>query len=92
MPYRTRTYKRDELYNQVWSEPMTKVASRYGVSDVALAKMCRQLDVPLPSRGYWQKLAAGQRPERAGSSSRARIDHRAVGPSSPMSNAADPGP
>jgi hypothetical protein len=64
MPYRTRMYNRDELYKLVWSEPMTKAATAYGVSDVALAKMCRELDVPVPNRGYWQKVAAGQKLEQ----------------------------
>lgn len=29
---------RDQLYEQVWTEPMTKVAARLGLSDVGLAK------------------------------------------------------
>jgi hypothetical protein len=61
MPNRTVIYRRVELYEQVWSEPVTKVAEKYGISGVALAKVCRKLDVPLPGRGYWAKKAAGQR-------------------------------
>ncbi|MDT8068597.1 MAG: hypothetical protein ROO76_10585 [Terriglobia bacterium] len=38
---------------------MTKVAERFGVSDVALAKTCRKLKVPVPGRGYWAKKANG---------------------------------
>src|SRR5262245_1766044 len=34
--------KREDLYDQVWAEPMRTVAKRYGVSDVALAKICRK--------------------------------------------------
>jgi hypothetical protein len=51
---------RQELYEQVWSEPMQTLASRYGMSDVALAKNCRKLNIPLPGRGYWAKKAAGK--------------------------------
>ena len=40
-------YERDKLYEEVWAEPVMKVAERYGVSDVALAKTCRKLNVPL---------------------------------------------
>lgn len=51
---------RDELYDQVWSEPMTKLAERYGLSDVGLAKVCRRLNVPRPGRGYWEKKRRGR--------------------------------
>ena len=30
-------YEREKLYEEVWAEPVKIVASRYGVSDVALA-------------------------------------------------------
>ena len=39
---------------------MWKLAPKYKVSDVALAKTCRKLKIPLPGRGYWAKLAAGK--------------------------------
>lgn len=41
--------------------PKTRLAERYGISDVALAKVCRKLNVPVPERGYWAKLAAGRK-------------------------------
>ena len=53
-------YRRAELYNQVWAEPVEVVAARYGVSNVYLAKVCRRLQVPVPGRGYWAKRAAGK--------------------------------
>ncbi len=55
------TVTREVLYEQVWSKPMTKLATEYGVSDVALAKICRRLDIPLPMRGYWNKLQLGKK-------------------------------
>ncbi|MEZ5124919.1 MAG: hypothetical protein R2826_01535 [Thermoleophilia bacterium] len=57
-------YERDRLYEEVWAEPVVKVAERYGVSDVALAKTCRKLTVPLPPRGYWAKKQAGSAPKK----------------------------
>lgn len=57
-------YKRDMLYEEVWSEPVTVVAGRYGVSDVAIRHACKRLEVPVPPRGYWAKLAAGKNPRR----------------------------
>lgn len=57
-------HTRDKLYEEVWVEPVIKVAERYGVSGVALAKTCRKLSVPLPPRGYWAKVHAGKTPKR----------------------------
>ena len=52
-------YDRELLYQQVWEKPMLKVAEEYGVSSVALGKICRKLGVPVPGRGHWAKLAHG---------------------------------
>lgn len=54
----TTRVTREELYDLVWTTPMRKLALRYGLSDVALAKTCRRLGIPTPGRGYWAKLAA----------------------------------
>ena len=54
-------YDRDELYQKVWEKPLTRVAQEYGVSAVALGKVCRKLSVPVPGRGHWAKLAHGHR-------------------------------
>jgi hypothetical protein len=51
---------RQALYDQVWAEPMTTVAARYGVSSSFLARVCERLNVPRPARGYWAKLAVGK--------------------------------
>jgi hypothetical protein len=58
-------YSRAKLHAEVWEEPVRVVAQRYGVSDVALAKMCRRWRIPLPARGYWAKRHAGQQVETA---------------------------
>lgn len=52
---------REQLYEQVWTEPMTKVAARLGLSDVGLAKICHQAEIPVPPRGYWAKKRNGKR-------------------------------
>lgn len=54
-------YDRKTLYQEVWAEPVKIVANRYGVSDVALAKTCRKLAIPLPGRGYWARVRSGQK-------------------------------
>jgi hypothetical protein len=55
---------REELYQKVWSVPTTQLAAELGISDVALAKRCKKLNVPKPSPGYWAKVTAGQKPEK----------------------------
>jgi hypothetical protein len=60
------TVRRNELYREVWEEPVQAVARRYRMSGTALKKVCRKLYVPTPPNGYWAKKAAGQpviRPE-----------------------------
>ncbi len=56
-----KTVSREELYEQVWSKPMTKVAADYGVTGTALKKTCDRHHIPTPERGYWAKLEYGKR-------------------------------
>jgi len=37
------TLARSELYERVWSKPVTEVAAEFGISDVALAKPAARL-------------------------------------------------
>ena len=53
-------FRRDDLYHLVWTSPVSEIAARLGVSDVALAKLCRRAAIPIPARGYWQRSEAGQ--------------------------------
>lgn len=57
----THEFTRQELYDLVWSIPMTKLAERYGISGNGLAKACRKAAIPVPERGYWAKLQAGKK-------------------------------
>lgn len=57
--------RRSELYDKVWSTPMIRLAAELGVSDVGLAKACRRHGIPVPPRGHWAKLKAGQSPIKA---------------------------
>lgn len=40
------------------------VAKRIGISDVALAKVCRGMGIPLPGRGHWARKAGGSAPSK----------------------------
>lgn len=53
-------YDRETLYREVWEAPVTEVAKRYQVSDVAIHKVCKSLEIPTPPAGYWAKLRAGK--------------------------------
>jgi hypothetical protein len=56
----SRTFTREEFYALVWSKPMTHLAKEFGLSDVALHKVCRKHDIPNPPLGWWAKKAAGK--------------------------------
>ena len=57
-------YSRQELYDLIWSTPASKLAADFGISDVAIAKHCKKLNLPRPSSGYWAKVAAGRKPRK----------------------------
>jgi len=58
-----RTITRRDLYDLVWSKPISTLATEFGISDRGLAKVCGRHRIPVPPRGYWAKVAAGERPE-----------------------------
>lgn len=58
------TVSRAELYELIWTEPMTKVAPRFGLSDVGLAKVCKRCNIPRPPVGYWAQKQVGKEPDR----------------------------
>ena len=55
---------RVELFELVWSKPMTNLAKELGLSDVGLRKICVKYGIPLPQRGYWARLQVGKRDPR----------------------------
>jgi hypothetical protein len=50
---------RKELYDQVWTTSIVKLAKQYGLSDVGLAKICKKHNIPRPPLGYWARKYAG---------------------------------
>lgn len=55
---------RKQLYNLVWKKPTSQIAKEYGLSDRGLGKLCERHGIPTPPRGYWAKVAAGQKPKK----------------------------
>lgn len=72
-----RTFSRQEMYDLVWSMPIQKLAERFGLSDRGLAKTCLRHQVPVPGRGYWAKIDAGQPVQRT---PLARLDNPSLEP------------
>ena len=62
---RHHSLSRRQLYERVWSAPATKLAVQLGVSDVAIAKLCKKLNILRPPRGSWAKIEAGQKLTKA---------------------------
>ncbi len=60
----SKNVTREELFALVWERPATEVARELGISNVALGKLCRQLQVPKPPWGYWARVKAGWTPRR----------------------------
>jgi hypothetical protein len=59
-----KTLTREELYERVWKEPMTKLAKEFGLSDRGLAKICERNGIPVPPRGSWARKTASQQVKR----------------------------
>jgi hypothetical protein len=57
---RAHYFRREALYELVWTTPITEIAQQFGVSDVAIGKLCRRAEIPTPWRGYWPRTSAGQ--------------------------------
>jgi hypothetical protein len=47
---------RKELFDLVWAKPRTEIAKQFEISAVRLGKVCREMNVPAPPRGYWANL------------------------------------
>ena len=48
---------RRELFDLIWSMPLTEISLRYDVRDINVAKACDAHDIPRPPTGHWQKHA-----------------------------------
>lgn len=47
---------RKELYDIVWSTPISKFTEEYALSNDGIKKICKQFEIPMPDGGYWMKL------------------------------------
>jgi len=51
---------RDELYNLIWSSPISTLAKQYNVTEYSIRKACKNFQIPIPLAGYWNKNKANQ--------------------------------
>lgn len=56
-----KSLTRKQLYDLVWKKPAMQIAKEYGLSDRGLGKLCERNGIPTPPRGYWAKIASGQK-------------------------------
>jgi len=50
------TLTRKQLYDLVWSTPMTSISKKYLLSTTRIRSICKKMNVPIPESGYWQKI------------------------------------
>ena len=55
------TLTRKELYDLVWTEPLSRLAKKYKISDNGLRKICKRMNIPIPTMGHWQKIQYSKR-------------------------------
>ncbi|WP_152985758.1 hypothetical protein [Bordetella bronchiseptica] len=55
---------RHQLYEAIWTTPVSRLCKQYGLTSYRLRKLCTQLQVPLPKQGYWARIAAGHQVSR----------------------------
>lgn len=54
------TFTREELHDLVWSEPLTKIALKFNLTSPAITSACKDMEVPVPPNGHWQKVKYGK--------------------------------
>ena len=51
---------RKELYDLLWSEPITEVLIKYNLSYHDLREICKTFNIPTPKMRHWGKLKFGK--------------------------------
>jgi len=62
MPDTNTSLTRQELFDLVWTKPVTHIAKEFGVQPALVLKACELLNVPRPTTGHWVKVDHGQVP------------------------------
>lgn len=68
---------RRELFDRVWSKPMTTNAAELGTTTSALSTLAKRLGLPLPRAGHWMKKEVGKEPPTPDYPADANLDEQA---------------
>lgn len=60
------TITRQELFELVWQEPLSKLSKRLGINLHRIVKICEKYEIPHPSSGHWSLVSWGEVPARPG--------------------------
>ncbi|QKJ32863.1 hypothetical protein HQ865_24930 [Mucilaginibacter mali] len=55
---------REELYEHVWSKPVSKLEQELSLSNWDIKQLCKKMEVPLPPAGHWSRIQYGKPMER----------------------------
>ncbi len=56
---------RERIYEEIWSEPLYKLAPKYNLTSGPFKKRCKECwDIPVPESGYWARYHAGKKDKR----------------------------
>jgi hypothetical protein len=47
-----KTFTRKELYELVWNQPLSNLATKFNVETQYLKDICLENEIPLPNRGH----------------------------------------
>ena len=47
---------RKQLYDLVWSTPISQLKQQYAISNEGFKKICKKFEIPMPPNGFWLKL------------------------------------
>jgi hypothetical protein len=56
---------KEDLQKLMWEKPTTALSKEFGVSDKAIEKWCKSMNISKPPRGYWTKLASNKKPAQS---------------------------
>jgi hypothetical protein len=54
------TLTRKELYDLIWSSPMSSMTKKYELNYTQLRRICNDMSIPIPENGYWSKIQFGK--------------------------------
>ena len=56
----TKTFSREELYEEIWEISAKQVSLKYDLSYSDLLKKCKEFEIPIPKGSYWYRKKTGQ--------------------------------